>query len=77
MSHIFLGCPFYWLYDSSSVKEVVEYDGSIHQLKRWTQELMVYEFVCLHRPNKVMKDVDGVCRHIDQTQKFTAQHQID
>ena len=23
------------------------------------------EFVCIHRPNKMMKDVDGVCRHID------------
>ena len=26
---------------------------------------MLYEFVCIHRPNKMMKDVDGVCRHID------------
>ena len=46
-------------------KKVIEYNGSIHQLKRWTQELMTYEFVCIHRPNKTMKDVDGVCRHID------------
>ena len=59
------GALFYWLCDCSSVKEVLEYDGSIHKLKRWTQELMVYEFVCLHRPNKMMKDVDGFCRHID------------
>ena len=59
------GVLFYWLCDCSSVKEVLEYNGSIHQLKRWTQELMTYEFVCIHRPNKTMKDVDGVCRHID------------
>ena len=26
---------------------------------------MAYEFICLHRPNKMMKGVDGVCRHID------------
>jgi len=44
---------------------VLEYVGNINQLKRWTQELMVYEFICLHRPNKVMKDVHCVCRHID------------
>ena len=44
---------------------MLEYDGSIHQIKRWSQELMAYEFVCLHRSNKMMKDVDGVCRHID------------
>ena len=56
---------FYWICDCSSIKEVLEYDGSIHQLKRWTQDLMAYEFVCTHRPNKMMTDVDGVCRHID------------
>ena len=44
---------------------MLEYDRSIYQLKRWNQEVMVYEFVCLHRPNKMVKDVDGVCRHID------------
>ena len=44
---------------------MLKYDGSINQLKRWTQDLMVYEFVRIHRPNKMMKDVDGVCRHID------------
>ena len=26
---------------------------------------MAYEFVCLHCPNKTMKDIDGVRRHID------------
>ena len=46
------GARFYWICDCSSIKEVLEYDGSIHQLKRWTQELMAYEFVCIHRPNK-------------------------
>ena len=44
---------------------MLEYNGSIHKLKRWTQELTAYAFVCLHRPNKMMQDVDGICRHID------------
>ena len=26
---------------------------------------MAYEFVCIHRLNKMMKDIDSVCRHID------------
>ena len=59
------GALFYCICDSSSVKEMLEFDGSIHQLIRWTQELMAYEFVCLHRPNTMMKDVDTICRHID------------
>ena len=25
----------------------------------------MYEFVCIHRPNRMMNNVDGVCRHID------------
>ena len=44
---------------------MLEYDGGIHQLKRWSQELLAYEFVCIHHPNRMMRDVDGVCRHID------------
>ena len=59
------GTLFYWICDCNAVKEVLEYDGSIHQIKRWSQELMAYEFVCIHRSNRMMKDVDGVCRHID------------
>ena len=42
-----------------------EYDGSTHQLKHWTKELLVYELVCIHRLNKMMKDVDSVFLHID------------
>ena len=26
---------------------------------------MAYEFVCVHLPNRMMKDVDSVYRHID------------
>ena len=26
---------------------------------------LAYEFVCIHRPNRMMKDFDSVCRHID------------
>ena len=59
------GCLLYWICDCNTVKEVLGYDGSIQQIKRWSQELMTYEFICLHRVNRMMKDVDGVCRHID------------
>ena len=57
-------CSLYWLYDCSAIKEVLENNGSIYQLKRLSQEHLAYEFVCLHCPKKIMKDVDGVCRHI-------------
>lgn len=60
-----LGTIFYWLCDCSAIKEVLEYNGSIHQLKHWFQEILAYEFVCLHYPRKMMKDVDRVCRNID------------
>ena len=60
-----MGTEFYWLCDCIAVKKVLEYNGSIHQLKRWSQELLAYAFVCIHRPNKMMKDVDGICHHID------------
>ena len=59
------GSQFYWLWGCIAVKEVLEYNDSIHQLKRWSQKILAYEFVCIHRPNKMMMDVDSICRHID------------
>ena len=59
------GILFNWIYNYNAVKEVLEYDEGIHQLKRWSQELLAYKCVCIHRPNRMMKDVDGVCRRID------------
>ena len=60
-----MGGIFYWIYDCIAVKEILEYTGSIHQLRRWSQELLGYEFAIIHRAASMMKDVDGLCRHID------------
>ena len=43
----------------------MEYTGSIHQLRRWSQELLGYEFAIIHRASSMMKDIDGLSRHID------------
>ena len=47
------------------MKEILEYTGSIHQLRRWSHELLGYEFAIIHRAASMMKDVDGLSRHID------------
>ena len=62
---IFMGYIFYWMFDCNAIKEIIEYDGSIHQLKRWTQELLAYEFVIIHRVATMMKDVDSISRCVD------------
>jgi hypothetical protein len=59
------GAEFFWLCDCSAVKEVLEYDGPIHQIKRWAQELLGYHFRVLHRPARMMRDVDGLNRRFD------------
>ena len=56
---------FYWICDCIAVKEILEYTGSIHQLRRWSQELLGYEFAIIHRAARMMKDVDGLSCHID------------
>ena len=43
----------------------MEYTRHIHQLRRWSQELLEYEFAIIHRVAKMMKDVDGLSRHIN------------
>ena len=55
----------YWICDYIGVKESLDYTGSIHQIRRWSQELFGYEFAIIHRAASMMKDVDGLSRHID------------
>ena len=47
------------------MNEILEYTGNIHQLRRWSQELLGYEFAIIHRAASMMKDVDGLSRHIN------------
>ena len=59
------GTEFFWLCDCSAIKEILEYDGPIHQIRRWAQELLGYFFQVFHRPARMMRDVDGLTRHYD------------
>ena len=59
------GNKLYLFCDCVAVKEISEYTGNIHQLQRWSQELFGYEFAIIHRVASMMKDVDGLSRHID------------
>ena len=43
----------------------MEYSDNIRHLRRWSQELLGYEFTIIHRVARMMKDVDGSSRHID------------
>ena len=48
------GAEFYWLCDCSAMREILEYDGPIHQIRRWAQELLGYHFLIFHRPARMM-----------------------
>ena len=67
------GAKFYWVCDCSAVSQVTEYLGDIHQLRRWSQELLSYDYVFIHRPNRMMRDVDALSRgrHLDDTDATT------
>jgi hypothetical protein len=56
------GVTFYVLCDMKSTYRILEYDGPIHSLRRWCQELQCYHFVAFHRPAKMMADVDALNR---------------
>ena len=58
------GTLFYWICDCNPIKGILEYNGSIHQIKRWSQESLAYEFVVIHRLAAMIQDVDGVSRYI-------------
>ena len=48
--------------DCSAVKEVLEYEGTISYIYRWSQELLGYHFACIHRHNCMMADFDSLTR---------------
>ena len=45
-----------------SIGIILEYLGPIHVLRRWSQELIAYEFLPAHRPGFMMRDVDALNR---------------
>ncbi|MGH7955188.1 MAG: hypothetical protein ACREOZ_04430, partial [Gloeomargaritales cyanobacterium] len=51
--------------DCSATKQLFEYEGNIHMVRRWAQEMLGYHFTILHRPERMMKDVDGLSRFYD------------
>ena len=48
-----------------TVYKILNYDGPVHTLRRWSQELLAYSFTCVHRPNNMMHDVDALSRYHD------------
>ena len=63
--HYLWGAHFYWLCDCSAVKALVEYSGTNYMLMRWAQELLGYNFSVIHRPERMMRDVDALTRFYD------------
>ena len=51
---------FWWICDCSSVKEVLEYNGTIPLVCRWAHELLGYQFTIVQRPNRMMANVGSL-----------------
>ena len=56
---------FYWICDCSAMKEILNYDGQIHVVRRWAQELLGYHFAVIHRPARMCADVDALSRRYE------------
>ena len=59
------GTHFYWITDCIALHEFLEYDGPIHQVKQWTQELLGYFFTVIHHPAHMLKDIDAISHLYD------------
>ena len=59
------GKYFYWICDCNTIIEVLEYTRSIHQIRRWSQKIFAYDLSIIHRPAKMMKDIDACSRSIN------------
>ena len=56
------GTHFFWLCDMKTTYRIMHYTGPIHILRRWYQELLAYNFSCIHRSYLMMIDVDYLSR---------------
>ena len=59
------GKKFCWICDCIAIKGIFECYGSIHQLQRWSQGMLEYDIAIIHRIASMMKNVDGLIRHIN------------
>ena len=56
------GCRFWSLCDMKSLYRILNYDGHIHCLRRWSRKLHAYDMVPIHRPNALTKELDSLNR---------------
>ena len=62
---------FYWICDCKSMSEVLEYDGNIAMVYRWAQEVLGYHFSVVHKPARMIIDIDSLTRRFGS---LTAQY---
>ena len=51
---------FYWMCDCKPVSKVLEYDGGIAMVSYLDQEILGYHFSVVHRPARMMIDIDSL-----------------
>ena len=60
IKHYLWGQQFYCQCDVKTLNRILEYDGPIHCLRQWCQELQAYDFDIFHRPVIMMKNIDAL-----------------
>ena len=64
---------FTWITDCSAIREIVEDVGDryrSHQIQRWKIRLLQYDFVTVHRPARMLTEVDTLSRYETITQRL-------
>ena len=67
------GIFFYWLCDCNAIKDILQCNGSVYQLKQWTKEHIGYKFVIIHCVATIMKNTDAISHYVDS---FVYQYNI-
>ena len=59
---VFIGHTCLLDFDYIAMKKLLEYDGEIHMICRWAQELLGYHYSIIHRCARMMRDIDVISR---------------
>ena len=61
---VIFGELFFLICDYNSIKEILKFTRSAHQLRRWSHEIFGYEFIIVHHFINMIKDIDTLFRNI-------------
>lgn len=73
-----VGKTFTWMTDCSGLRQIFKTEAvPTHHIQRWKQRLLLYDFTIVHRPARMMTEVDLLSRYNDRADQLREMDEED